>query len=64
MSWYQPQEIPTLMTVTGRRSRMIGVYSPIGRCGKSSFAFTLGQVLAREEKVLYITLEEFSGLSA
>ena len=49
------------MTVTGRRSQIIGVYSPVGRCGKSSFAFTLGQVLAREEKVLYITLEEFSG---
>lgn len=64
MSWYQPQEIPTLMTVGGRRSQIIGVYSPVGRCGKSSFAFTLGQVLAREEKVLYMTLEEFSGLSA
>ena len=36
MSWYQPQEIPTLMTVTGRRSRMIGVYSPIGRCGRAA----------------------------
>lgn len=64
MSWYQPQEIPALMTVTGRRSRITGVYSPVGRCGKTSFALTLGQVLAREEKVLYITLEEFSGLSA
>lgn len=64
MSWYQPQEIPALMTVAGRRSRITGVYSPIGRCGKTSFALTLGQVLAREEKVLYITLEEFSGLSA
>lgn len=64
MSWYQPQEIPMLMNVAGRRSRIIGVYSPIGRCGKTSFALTLGQVLAREEKVLYITLEEFAGLSA
>lgn len=64
MSWYQPQEIPALMTATGRRSRITGVYSPIGRCGKTSFALTLGQVLAREKKVLYMTLEEFSGLSA
>lgn len=64
MSWYRPQEIPVLMTAAGRRSRITGVYSPIGRCGKTSFALTLGQVLAREEKVLYITLEEFSGLSA
>ena len=64
MSRYRPQEIPVLMTAAGRRSRITGVYSPIGRCGKTSFALTLGQVLAREEKVLYITLEEFSGLSA
>lgn len=64
MSWYQPQEILPLMTVTGRRSQIVGVYSPIGRCGKTSFALTLGQVLARDEKVLYLTLEEFSALSA
>ena len=64
MSWYQPQEIPALMTVSGRRSRITGVYSPINRCGKTSFALTLGQVHSREEKVLYMTLEEFSGLSA
>ena len=64
MSWYQPQEMVPLMTITGRRSQIIGVYSPIGRCGKTSFALTLGQVLARDEKVLYLTLEEFSALSA
>ena len=55
MSWYRPQEIPVLMTSAGRRSRITGVYSPIGRCGKTSFALTLGQVLARKEKVLYHT---------
>lgn len=64
MSWYHPKEVPALMTVTGQRSRIIGVYSPISRCGKTSFALTLGQIKAREEKVLYLTLEEFSGLSA
>lgn len=64
MSWYQPREIPALMSVAGQRSRILGVYSPISRCGKTGFALTLGQVKAREEKVLYMTLEEFSGLAA
>ena len=32
MSWYRPQEIPVRMTAAGRRSRITGVYSPIGRC--------------------------------
>ena len=38
-----------------------GVYSPLGRCLKTSFALTLGQVLAREKAVLYLNLEEYSG---
>lgn len=47
----------------GRTTDIIGVYSPIGRCQKTSFAITLGQVMACERQVLYINLEEFSGLS-
>ena len=42
---------------------VIGVYSPIGRSGKTTFAITLGQVLAKEKETLYINMEEFSALS-
>lgn len=62
MACYQIQEQPVLATAAGRKSRIVGVYSPIGRCGKTGFAITLGQVLAREYKVLMVSLEEFSGL--
>ena len=41
----------------------LGVYSPVGRCLKTSFALTMGKLLAQEERVLYLNLEEFSGLS-
>lgn len=41
--------------------RMIGVYSPVGRCGKTSFSLSMGQILAREEKVLFVTLDTFTG---
>lgn len=44
----------------GSTAEIIGVYSPIGRVGKTTFALTLGQILATDYKVLYINLEEFS----
>lgn len=63
MACYQvkPEQIP-LMAV-GVKSEVIGVYSPVNRCGKSGFCLTYGQVLARERKVLYLNLEEYSGFS-
>ncbi len=42
---------------------MIGVYSPVKRALKTSFAITLGQILAKEHRVLYINLEEYSGFN-
>ncbi|MDO4805525.1 MAG: hypothetical protein Q4A32_12010 [Lachnospiraceae bacterium] len=42
--------------------RVVGVYSPVSRCYKTTFALALGQILAREKPTLYLNLEEFSGL--
>ena len=41
--------------------RMIGVYSPVKRILKTSFALTMGQLLAREYRVLYVNLEGYAG---
>ena len=46
-----------------KNKRIIGVYSPVGRCGKTSLALSIGQILAKEEKVLFITLDTFTGFS-
>lgn len=62
MACYQVNEQPVLRPVTGTRSRVIGIYSPVGRCGKTGFAFTLGQVLARQGKALLLSMEVYSGL--
>lgn len=51
-------------SMAGRHVEFIGVYSPLGRALKTSFALTLGQILAREQAVLYINMEEFSGFEA
>lgn len=50
-------------TLGGGGSYLIGVYSPVNRCGKTGFCLTLGRILAKQERVLYISLEENSGFS-
>lgn len=42
--------------------KMIGIYSPIKRCLQTSFALTLGQLLAKEHRTLYLNFEMYSGL--
>ena len=49
------------MSIVKKETKMIGVYSPVGRCRKTSFALILGQLLARERNVLYLNLESCAG---
>lgn len=42
-------------------TKLLAVYSPIGRTRKTSFALALGEILAENKKVLYMNFEEFSG---
>ncbi len=41
---------------------LIGVASPVGRCGKTAFALTLSRLLGEEKSVLNLDLQAFSGL--
>lgn len=52
---YPPREGVRIM------ARIYGVFSPVGKCGKTSLAVTLGHVLAEEQPTLLLNLEEFSG---
>lgn len=44
-------------------TRLIGMYSPVRRCLQTSFALTLGQMLAQKHKTLYVNLEHYVGIS-
>lgn len=63
MACYQVRPEPAGMAVVGVKCTVVGIYSPVNRCGKTGFALTMGQILAKESKTLYISLEENSGLS-
>lgn len=43
--------------------KMIGLYSPVKRCLQTSFALSLGQILSKDHKVLYLNLETCSGFA-
>ncbi|MBQ6806950.1 MAG: hypothetical protein IJO97_05920 [Lachnospiraceae bacterium] len=63
------EKMPDLEDWTKERSgqelrlKMIGIYSPVRRCLQTSFALTMGQLLAKEHKVLYLNFECYSGFS-
>lgn len=42
--------------------KILGVFSPVGRCGKTTFALALGQCLAKSKAALYFNFETDSGL--
>lgn len=52
------------LALAGMGAQILGVYSPVNRCGKTAFALTLAQVLSRTRSVLFISLEEFAGFEA
>ncbi len=50
-------------TGASAKTKFIGVYSPVGRCMKTSFSMVLGQMLSKKNRVLYLNFESFSGMS-
>lgn len=43
---------------------IIGIYSPIKRTFQTTFAITLGQILGKKGKALYLNFESFSGFDS
>lgn len=66
--WKQIQKEPIKKQLSVRKSRksskgeLLAVYSPIHRIGKTQYAIKKGKELAETESVLYLNLEEYSGI--
>ena len=58
-----PDLTPLVSLAARRNTEILGVYSPLHRCLKTSIALTLGQILAQDKAVLYLNLEEYSGFA-
>lgn len=51
---------PVLVYVSSGKSEITGVYSPVGRCGKTAFSLLLAKNMAKKGKTLLVSLDEFS----
>ncbi len=50
------------LPAAGKRSiRILGVFSPVGRTGKTEYALELGKRLSRDRSTLYINMEVYGG---
>lgn len=47
--------------VVDKKKKIIGIFSPVHRVGKTAYALKLGEELAQSENVLYLNLEVFGG---
>ena len=56
-SYLRKSNVTILKNIKKQSKKMIAVYSPVHRIGKSTFAAALSKELAKEKKTLYLCLE-------
>ena len=63
MSEYTPKASGPCISFKGKGDgKLIGISSPVGRCGKTSFALSLGLKLSLKHSCLFISFDELSSM--
>jgi len=63
MRYYAGKEpVAAIDVARGGRLKLVGLFTPVHRSLQTMFAMTLGEVLAKNHRVLYLNFESFSGL--
>lgn len=63
MYYYSEQNTEGMYIEESRKdNRVIGIFSPVSESNQTVFALTLGQILAESQNVLYLNMEECSGM--
>ncbi len=64
MAAYEARKLNCAGDTEYLKAEVIGVYSPVGRCYKSTFAVTLGMMLAERAPSIYLSFEDYPGISS
>lgn len=62
MQLYAEDDRHSVSKVRSASCEIIGIYSPVNRCGKTSLAISLGLARSAREKTLLLSLEEYAGV--
>ena len=63
-TYLRKSDVTILKKIKKQSKKLMAVYSPVHRIGKTTFAVALSKELAREKKTLYLNLEGYSVLQA
>lgn len=55
---YWDEEEEAVLIEHGKGALITGIYSPVGRCGKTLFSIVLSRILSQDQSVLLISLDE------
>lgn len=55
------RQLPRMKSGSG--TKLIGIYSPVRRCLQTGFALSMSQILAQQQRTLYLNFEHYAGIT-